>query len=143
MRRLLCYCAYIGRQDEQFSDPRRLETLHRLPTYSELTTLMDTFEFPASLLEAASTITLKDLLDSPFSQPWAVSAIANAAHFAHQQKDVIEADVILAARLERIIRTIPQSEKLELYKGCAVMLQDRRNKQKQRATGASFVTEQN
>ena len=104
---------------------------------------MDTFEFPNHILAAADRITLKDLLDSPFSQPWAVSAIANASHFAHQQEDVIEADVILAAHLERLVRAIPQEEKLELYKHCAAMLQDRRNKQKQRTIGAPFKKESN
>jgi hypothetical protein len=99
---------------------------------------METFEFPDSLLEAASTITLKDLLDAPFSQPWLVSALANAAHFANQQEEVVEADVVLAARVERLIRSIPQQEKLELYRHCSAMVQSRKAKQRKRTAGESF-----
>ena len=52
---------------------------------------METFDFPDSILDLAGTITLKELLDAPFAQPWIISALANAAHFSRQEEDIVEA----------------------------------------------------
>ena len=107
---------------------------------------MDTFDFPDSILDLAGTITLKELLDAPFAQPWIISALANAAHFSRQQEDIVEADVVLAARVERLIRAIPREEKLVLYRQCGVMVQGRKEAQRQhrtRAAAAPSVKEQN
>ena len=107
---------------------------------------MDTFDFPDSILDLAGTITLKELLDAPFAQPWIISALANAAHFSRQQEEVVEADVVLAARVERLIRAMPREEKLVLYRQCGVMVQSPKEDQRQhrtRAAAATSVKEQN
>ena len=102
--------------------------------------------FPDSILDLAGTITLKELLDAPFTQPWLVSALANAAHFAPQQEEIVEKDVVLAAHVERLVRAIPVQEKLVLYRQCSSMVQSRKEKQKQhrdRVQTAEAMKEQN
>ena len=99
---------------------------------------MDTFDFPDSILDLAGTITLKELLDAPFTQPWLVSALANAAHFAPQQKEIVEKDVVLAAHVERLVRAIPAQEKLFLYRQCSFMVQSRKEKQRQHRENKQF-----
>ena len=101
---------------------------------------MDTFDFPDSILNLAGTITLKELLDAPFAQPWIISALANAAHFSHHQEDIVEADVVLAAHVERLIRAIPREEKLVLYRQCGVMVQSRKEDQRQHRTRVAAAT---
>lgn len=107
---------------------------------------METFDFPDSILDLAGTITLKELLDAPFAQPWIISALANAAHFSRQEEDIVEADVVLAARVGRLIRSIPREEKLSLYRQCGVMVQSRKEDKRQhleRVRVAAPVKEQN
>ena len=103
----------------------------------------DTFIFPDSILAAADKITLKDVLDAPFSQPWIVSALANAAYAARQQDNPSPQDIVLASHVDRLVRSIPQGEKLELYRQCSTMVQARKLKHKQRNEGTEFVKEQN
>ena len=107
---------------------------------------METFDFPDSILDLAGTITLKELLDAPFTQPWITSARANAAHFSRQEEDIVEADVVLAAHVGRLIRSIPREEKLTLYRQCGAMVQSRREDKRQhliRVQVAAPVKEQN
>ena len=103
----------------------------------------DTFIFPDSILAAADKITLKDVLDAPFSQPWIVSALANAAYAARQQDNPSPQDIVLASHVDRLVRSIPQGEKLELYRQFSTMVQARKLKHKQRNEGTEFVKEQN
>ncbi len=103
----------------------------------------ETFIFPDSFLADAAKITLKDVLDAPFSQPWIVSALANAAYIARHQKPQSDQDILLAAHVDHLVNSIPQHEKLELYRQCSAAVQARKMKNKQRAAGATLVTEQN
>ena len=102
----------------------------------------ETFDFPDSLLNDAAKITLKDLLDSPFSQPWIVSALGNAAYMARHNKPSDNADVLLAAHVDYLVMSIPQSEKNELYRQCGRMVQERKHQHKERqAEAKSLIVE--
>ena len=73
-----------------------------------------TFDFPAEILAAAEKITLKDLIDTPFSQAWIVSAISNAQHFASEWP--IEGnDDKLQFALFNLVRELPRHERQTLF----------------------------
>ena len=88
---------------------------------------MDTFEFPVSMLERAKKITLADLLDTPFTQPWAVSMMCNATNPAYSPQHDDVTSEMLEFKLMQLVRNIPTSERNELFKLCSEMISSRRN----------------
>ncbi len=87
---------------------------------------MDTFEFPVSMLERAKEITLADLLDTPFTQPWAVSMMCNSTNPATNPHHENVASEMLEFKLMQLVRNIPTSERNELFKLCSEMISSRR-----------------
>ena len=80
--------------------------------------IMETFEFPVSMLERAKQITLADLIDTPFTQPWAVSMMCNATNPATDSKHENVASEMLEFKLSQLVRSIPAAERNELFKFC-------------------------
>lgn len=89
---------------------------------------VETFEFPQSLLDRASKITLADLLDSPITQPFAVSMLVTSTSTLYFRRDeeFSDTDDMLEFSLKKIAGAIPRNEKEELYKMCATILNRRR-----------------
>jgi len=87
---------------------------------------METFEFPHSLLERAKQITLADLLDTPFTQPWIVSCMCNATNPSTCPEHETVASELLEFKLTQLVRSIPTSERNELFKMCSEMITARR-----------------
>jgi len=91
------------------------------------TTEYETFDFPDDLLAAAEKITLKDLIDTPFTQAWTVSAISNAQHFAPAWP--IEGnDERLLFTLFTLVRKMPREERMELFSQTSQLVKDHRTK---------------
>ncbi len=88
---------------------------------------METFEFPHSLLERAREITLADLLDASFTQPWAVSMMCNSTNPATTPPHPDMASEMLEFKLTQLVRSIPVSERNELFKLCGDMIHARRD----------------
>ena len=102
---------------------------------------MESFEFPKGLLERAESITLAQLLDSPVSQCWIVSAIANthsSMHF-HNAKDLTPADELLSFRLKDLVQAIPFEERKVLYRQCGSIIESKRERARERAEEANVV----
>ena len=99
---------------------------------------METFDFDQSILDIAKKVTLADLLDSPFTQFWAISSMSNAINnlekFAPHET---EADELLEARLLQVFNRIPYQERKACYMACKEMITERRaffNAQREQAT---------
>ena len=91
---------------------------------------METFEFPHSLLDRAKQITLADLLDTPFTQPWAVSMMCNSTNPSTTPVHETVAEELLEFKLTQLVRSIPTSERNELFKMCSTMISARRGERK-------------
>jgi hypothetical protein len=90
--------------------------------------IMNTFEFPESVLERAKGITLADLLDTDFTQPWAVSLMGNScANRRNFEMDSVQ-EVQIFMALEKILDSIPEHERRDLYGMCSKMVSDRINR---------------
>ena len=87
---------------------------------------METFEFPHSLLDRAKQITLADLLDTPFTQPWCVSMLCNATNPSTTPDHETVASEMLEFKLTQLVRSIPTSERNDLFKICSEMITARR-----------------
>ena len=85
-----------------------------------------TFDFPAEILSIAEKITLKDLIDTPFSQAWIVSAISNAQHFAVEWPIEGKDDKLLFA-LFTLVRKMPRRDRQTLFHQTTHLL--RKNRQ--------------
>ena len=84
-----------------------------------------TFDFPAELLKSAEQITLKDLLDTPFTQAWIISAISNAQ--GHSAAYPVEGnDAMLLGQLVNLVRKLPRNEREELFQQTSYLLQKNR-----------------
>ena len=83
---------------------------------------METFEFPVSMLQRASQITLADLLDTPFTQPWAVSMMSNATNPNTNPEHEDVASEMLEFKLSQLVRSIPAEERNDLFKSCGEMI---------------------
>ena len=93
---------------------------------------MESFEFPDSILERANTITLKELLDSPISQCWIVSALTNASrHHIFHAAEMTPDDEVLGFKLTKLLEQIPHEERRELFNACASELTFRKEQTKQ------------
>ena len=87
---------------------------------------METFEFNADFLERAKSITLADLLDSPFCQAWTMSCISNCVVNYDKFPENGDADEFLHYKLNRILNTVPREEKMELFRQCHQMIAERK-----------------
>ena len=85
-----------------------------------------TFDFPAEVLASAEKITLKDLIDTPFSQAWIVSAISNAQHFA-VEFPIEGNDDKLLFELFTLVRKMPRRDRQTLFQQTTHLL--RKNRQ--------------
>ena len=84
-----------------------------------------TFDFPAEVLAAAEKITLKDLIDTPFSQAWIISAISNAQHFAREWP-IENKDNQLHFALFNLVRALPRRERQTLFQQTTHLLKKNR-----------------
>ena len=77
-----------------------------------------TYLFPSELLKRAEEITLAQLLDTPCTQPWIVSAISNAtlhsAAFDDNRADTQKLDLAM----NRLLRDIEPAERMALFRLC-------------------------
>ena len=82
------------------------------------------FEFPTKILEPAGNITLRELIDSPLTQHWIVSAIHNAFNSLayHNSSDLKDSDLVLNYRLREIALSIPPKERKALFNQCAELI---------------------
>jgi len=87
----------------------------------------ETYDFSTAVLTRAKNITLDQLLDCPFTQPWAMSMICNSAHYSQYFELQTLADEMLNFQLNRLMRSIPTNERNQLFKMCNEMLQSRRS----------------
>lgn len=79
---------------------------------------METVQFPDSVLRRASKVTLADLLQAPFTQPWVVSMISNVLRdFDNWQEDADSEE--LAFTLHNVSRKISPDERMELFRYCS------------------------
>jgi hypothetical protein len=85
-----------------------------------------TFDFSPEILDLAKEITLKDLLDAPFSQAWIVSAISNASHFATDEYPIEKPDDKLLFSLFTIVRMMPRADRQKLYLQTTYLLKKNR-----------------
>ena len=85
---------------------------------------MESFEFPDFILDQGTDITVKELLDSPVSQAFIVSALANIGR-CDPPKDVTHADKFLHFRCQEIVKSIPRNELRELFTSCAKEVRSR------------------
>ena len=95
---------------------------------------MNTFEFPHSLLERAKQITLADLLDTPFTQPWCVSMMCNATNPSTCPPHETTEEEMLEFKLSQLVRSIPASERNELFKICSDAISARRDERDENRT---------
>ena len=90
---------------------------------------LETYDFPKSLLDRASKINLAHLLDSPITQPFAVSMLVTSVStvYFREGEEFSETDDMLEFNIKKIIGEIPKSEKDELFKMCKTILNRRRD----------------
>ena len=90
-----------------------------------------TFDFPAELLKNAEQITLKDLLDTPFTQAWIISAISNAQNYASAYP-IEGKDATLLGQLVATVRKVPRNEREELFHQTSYLLKKNREEREGR-----------
>ena len=91
---------------------------------------MDTFDFPKTLLDEASKISLAEILDSPAFQPWVVSMMANSIKCSYHFETTKD-DEILEYRVAKVFKTIPYEERIALFAMCSRMVRERQAEAKQ------------
>ena len=96
---------------------------------------MESFEFPKGLLERAESITLAQLLDSPVSQCWIVSAMANthSSMSYHNAKDLTPTDELLSFKLKDLVQSIPYEERQVLFRQCCSVIESKRERAREKA----------
>ena len=72
---------------------------------------METFEFNPDFLERAKSISLADLLDSPFCQAWIMSCISNCVVNYDKFPECNDQDEFLHYKLNRILNTVPRRKR--------------------------------
>ena len=80
---------------------------------------MKTFQFSPELLERAKKITLADLLDTPFTQPWTVSMLSNALRACDEFPHPDTESEHLEFLLHQVSRKIPGKQRMDLFKYCS------------------------
>ena len=93
-----------------------------------------TFDFPAELLKRAEQITLKDLLDTPFTQAWIISAISNAQHYSNNYA-VEGSDDKLLFELFSLVRKLPRNELQTLFQQTTYLLKKNREERENNPNG--------
>lgn len=90
---------------------------------------VETYDFPKSLLDRASKINLAHLLDSPITQPFAVSMLVTSVStvYFREGEEFSETDDMLEFNIKKIIGEIPKNEKEELFAMCRTILNRRRD----------------
>ena len=89
-----------------------------------------TFEISDQILKAAEQITLRDVMDCPFTQPWAISLICNALHSSHNFEMEEEADELLELRLHKINNRLDPAKRQALFSLCHQMIVSRQERKK-------------
>ena len=89
---------------------------------------LETFAFPERILERARKITLADLLDTPFSQAWAVSMLANATNCSSNFAVVEDDEILLEAKMMKLLSDIPYEERSALFSMASSMVRERQQK---------------
>ena len=87
----------------------------------------ETFDFSTAVLERARSITLAQLLDCPSTQAWAISMVCNSVNYAHHFQHENVADELLDFHLNKLMRSIPSSERTQLFRTCNTMLKERKS----------------
>ena len=87
----------------------------------------ETFDFSTAVLERAGSITLAQLLDCPSTQAWAISMVCNSVNYAHHFKHETPSDEMLDFHLSQLMRSIPSSERTQLFRTCNTMLKERKS----------------
>ena len=93
---------------------------------------METFEFSDAFLETAKKITLADLLDAPFTQPWTFSMIANSCNCSFHFEQNHEREELLEMRLNKIMKSVPYEERQAMFSQCAAMVKQRQEQANKR-----------
>ena len=96
-------------------------------------TQMEVFQFPDELLERARKITLADLLDSGFSQCWAVSMMANAVNCSHHFDDRTDEEEFLEFRMSKVCNAIPHDERTALFAASSELVRKRQAERREAA----------
>ena len=86
---------------------------------------METFEFQESFLDIVKDISLSQLLDTPFTQAFVVSMMANAVNNSHNF-DLEAEDAVLYCKLRKAVTHIPHEERLVMYRQCAGLINQRK-----------------
>ena len=89
---------------------------------------LETFEFPERILERARRITLADLLDTSFSQAWAVSMLANATNCSGNFAVIEDDEILLEAKMIKLLAEIPYEERVALFGQASSMVRERQQK---------------
>ena len=89
---------------------------------------LETFDFPETILDRARRITLADLLDTPFSQAWAVSMLANATNCSGNFEVIEDDEILLEAKMIKLLNCIPYTERTALFAQASTMVRERQQK---------------
>ena len=79
-------------------------------------------------------ITLAELLDTPFTQPWCVSMMCNATNPSTCPPHETTEEEMLEFKLSQLVRSIPASERNELFKICSDAISARRDERDENRT---------
>ncbi len=86
-------------------------------------------QLPPEVLEAASEMTVADLLDSPTAQVWIISALGNVPRF-HQNfetKGVTKQDAFLRFIIQSIQESIPVKLRHKAYAVTCELIRERKD----------------
>ena len=85
-----------------------------------------TYTFPEELLKELERHTLRELFETPATQPWAVSMLSNAVKFADAFEDDRPGSLKLELLLNRIDRKIPTNWRVHLFRICQTLHSSRK-----------------
>ena len=88
---------------------------------------MEKVQFSDQMLRRASEVTLAQLLDTPFTQPWVISMISNALRTFDEFPETAYSEDIEFV-LHQISRKVPHTERMELFRYCTKSVADNRYK---------------
>ena len=92
----------------------------------------------SAALKDAEDITLRELLESPTFQAWAVSALGNAGRFRHQFKGTdSHLDEYLQFKIQRVINQVTHEQKMELYQATNEIIKANKAQTKRRANASA------
>ena len=92
----------------------------------------------SAALKDAEDITLRELLESPTFQAWAVSAIGNASRFRHQFKGTdSHLDEYLQFKIQRVINQVTHEQKVGLYQATNEIIKANKAQTQRRANASA------